>query len=130
MKINTKTIIFMMLLLAIKMVAANFPDNRLSIENFANLLSNSKEIILLDIRTPYEYEQGHIDDALLLNYYDKNFISKLSILDKDKHYLIYCRSGNRSKNTLQIMNEMGFKNFADLKGGIQAWKRAKMPIKT
>ena len=120
----------MMLLLAIKMVAANFPDNRLSIENFANLLSNSKEIILLDIRTPYEYEQGHIDDALLLNYYDKNFISKLSILDKDKHYLIYCRSGNRSKNTLQIMNEMGFKNFADLKGGIQAWKRAKMPIKT
>jgi rhodanese-related sulfurtransferase len=124
MKINTKTIIFMMLLLAIKMVAANFPDNRLSIENFANLLSNSKEIILLDIRTPYEYEQGHIDDALLLNYYDKNFISKLSILDKDKHYLIYCRSGNRSKNTLQIMNEMGFKNFADLKGGIQAWIRA------
>jgi len=124
MKKITKTLILMMLLLVFKLAATDISDYRLSAEDFANLLSEDKEIILIDIRTPNEYNQGHIKNALLINYYDKNFITTLSELDKEKHYLIYCRSGNRSRNALQIMYEMGFNNFADLEGGIRAWIQA------
>jgi len=82
------------------------------------------EYILLDIRTKGEFEQGHLKGALLLDYYGKDFTMQLNKLSKDKKYLIYCRSGNRSGRTLQIMKQQGFIDVVDLKRGIRSWMMA------
>ena len=57
---------------------------------------NNADFIILDVRTPREFKSGHIEKAILLDYYSKTYTDELTRLDKTKTYLIYCRSGNRS----------------------------------
>lgn len=80
-----------------------------------------KNAVILDIRTPEEYNQGRIAGAVNIDYYKDDFRAKLNKLDKDKPYKIYCNSGNRSSKTMVLMQEMGFTNVTELSGGIQAW---------
>lgn len=80
-----------------------------------------KNAVVLDIRTPEEFNNGRIKGAINIDYYKPDFRDKLSELDKDKPYKIYCNSGNRSGKTLQLMKEMGFTDVTELSGGIQAW---------
>ena len=90
-----------------------------------NKLLSSKEnnYVLLDVRTKEEFNEEHIEGAVLLDFYLENFDFKLSQLDKNKIYFVYCRSGNRSGQTLEKMKELGFKNVYNLKGGINDWKK-------
>lgn len=86
---------------------------------FAKLYSEKKnEAVLLDVRTPGEFAQGHYVGAQNLDFYSPNFKSELSKLPKDTTYFIYCRSGNRSGQTLQLMKQLGFKKVYNLQGGI------------
>ncbi|OQX28679.1 MAG: hypothetical protein B0D92_07630 [Spirochaeta sp. LUC14_002_19_P3] len=78
--------------------------------------SNGKGIIL-DIRTPREYDRGHVPAAKNIDYYAADFNQQLSKLDKDNAYFIYCNSGNRSGNSLKLFKELGFKEVYDLRGG-------------
>lgn len=78
--------------------------------------------ILLDVRTPGEYNKGHIQGAKLLDYYHPDFLKRLKTLDRGKTYLLYCRTGNRSGRTLDVMGKLGFKQAAHLAGGIVAWQ--------
>jgi rhodanese-related sulfurtransferase len=79
--------------------------------------------VLLDVRTPKEYNQGHIPGAKLLDFHQRDFTKRLKTLDRDKTYLVYCRSGNRSGRTLALMEKLGFQRVAHLAGGIIAWQR-------
>lgn len=79
---------------------------------------------LLDIRTYPEYQQGHIEHSQQLDFYGPNYINQLKELPKDVPYLIYCRSGNRTNQTLAIMKQLGFQKVYDLKGGIKNWLRS------
>jgi rhodanese-related sulfurtransferase len=78
--------------------------------------------VLLDVRTPGEYNKGHIQGAKLLDYYHPDFLKRLKSLDRGKTYLLYCRTGNRSGRTLDLMGKLGFKQGAHLAGGIVAWQ--------
>lgn len=80
------------------------------------------DFVLLDVRTPGEYAKGHIQGAKLLDYYHRDFLERLKALDRDKNYLLYCRTGNRSGRTLAVMAQLGFKQAAHLAGGIVAWQ--------
>ena len=83
----------------------------------------SDNVVLLDVRTPKEkYEEGSIPGHELLNFEHPNFNYYLDELDRDKTYLVYCRSGNRSKQACQIMKRKGFERVVSLDGGIQRWK--------
>lgn len=87
------------------------------------------EYKLIDIRTVEEYYEGHLADASQSDYYQSVlFNSYLDSLDKNDKYLIYCRTGNRTGDTLKIMRQKGFKNVADLDGGIVAWAQNGLPI--
>ncbi len=79
------------------------------------------EYVILDVRTPQEFKQGHIENAVLINYYSADFRQKLATLDKNKIYFVYCRSGNRSAQTVKIMKDLGFKRIYELQGGIKNW---------
>ena len=73
---------------------------------------------LIDIRTPQEHASGHLPDSRLINFLAPDFAENISKLDKDDHYFLYCRSGNRSNKALKQMEDMGFKNVYHLHGGV------------
>lgn len=98
----------------------------ISIEKFEQLAQNPK-FTIIDLRTPEEIATGKIKaNAIEINFYAAGFEAKLSQLPKDKKYLIYCNSGNRSGKTLKKMQELGFQEVYDLAGGISAWNRLKL----
>lgn len=88
------------------------------------IISNQSkdDYILLDVRTPDEYETERIPNAVLMNFYEPDFKDKIAELEKDKTYYVICRSGNRSGKTCQMMTEMGFRDPQNMVGGMMAWQ--------
>lgn len=84
--------------------------------------------VVLDIRTPQEFQAGHLPGATNIDFYAPDFARQLDRLDKTKTYLVYCRSGNRSSQALPIMRKLGFQEVYELQGGLLAWARANLPI--
>ncbi len=85
----------------------------------------------IDIRTSQEQiTDGYIADSILIDFYQYDFTKNLSQLDKNKTYLIYCKTGNRSEKTLEMMQELSFKQVYNLRGGINNWKDEGLPLKT
>jgi rhodanese-related sulfurtransferase len=83
--------------------------------------------VILDVRTPQEFADGHIEDALNLDYYSETFLDDLDHLDKTKIYLIYCRSGNRSGKAFKFMKDLEFQNVYHIEGGITRWQAEGLP---
>ncbi|MBN3519638.1 rhodanese-like domain-containing protein [Algoriphagus lutimaris] len=77
--------------------------------------------MVMDVRSAGEFEGGKIRGAFNLDVSSSNFMNLIQNLSKDKTYLIYCRSGNRSGMACAIMNEMGFKEVINLKQGLLLW---------
>lgn len=73
--------------------------------------------VILDVRTPEEFQAGHAPGALNINFYDSDFSASLDRLDKNQSYFVYCRSGSRSGKTLTLMKQNGFTEVYDLAGG-------------
>jgi rhodanese-related sulfurtransferase len=95
---------------------------RLTNEQFIQQAANPKSVIL-DVRTPGEFEDAHLEGAILIDYLETdNFTKQIQTLDKSKNYLLYCRTGRRSLNAAHIMKEKGFKQVSDLRDGISRWK--------
>lgn len=83
---------------------------------------------IIDVRTPEEVAGGYIEGAINIDFYAETFEAELGILDKNKVYLIYCRTGGRSGPTLPIMEALGFLEVYDIEGGILAWQAEGLPI--
>lgn len=82
-----------------------------------------KNPFLLDVRTPDEFDAGHIPGATLLNIQQANdFMEGIQSMDTTKNYYVYCRSGARSLQACQLMNHLGIENTYNLLGGFIEWK--------
>ena len=79
--------------------------------------SNS-DFIILDVRTPQEFQGGVIGNAINVDFYGSDFAEKVGEFDKEKTYLVYCRSGARSKAATGLMKQSGFKKIYEVSGGI------------
>tara|TARA_B100001964_G_scaffold211434_1_gene246699 strand:- start:115 stop:594 length:480 start_codon:yes stop_codon:yes gene_type:complete len=104
----------------------------ISTQRAVELIANHKDdadFIIVDVRTPAEFKEGHIENSKLLDYYSKSFVDNLKRLDKTKTYLIYCRSGNRSGKTLVLIKDMGFQEVYNMGKGIKGWRSAGFPLK-
>jgi len=86
------------------------------------------EIQLIDVRTPKEFAEGHLSNAVNINFYDSNFMEEMSKLDKNKDLYIYCRSGGRSGKAAKKLKSQGFLKVYDLEGGILNWNQNKMKV--
>lgn len=104
------------------------PLTALEAKSLIDQHETSPQFVILDIRTPQEFAQGHIAGAVNLDYYSRDFSKNLEKLDKSKTYLMYCRSGNRSGRTLAIVDRMGFNKIYHLKNGIVEWQAKKLPL--
>jgi rhodanese-related sulfurtransferase len=87
----------------------------------ARKLIENEEIIILDVRAPWEFAEGHIKNAKNLDFTDPDFSENLRKFDKDKKYLVYCKTGRRGKMALEAMANAGFNNLYNLIGGYEAW---------
>lgn len=74
---------------------------------------------VIDVRTPAEIAEGHLDGAININWEDIGFADEVSALDKDGVYVLYCRSGNRAGQAIDAMTSMGFTNLTNA-GGVDA----------
>ena len=97
---------------------------------FSEMLTNSPVSVLLDVRTPAEYQEGHIKGAVNMDYYEDDFEAKLDNLNKETSYFVYCTVGGRSGSVATLMHKKGFKTVHDLQGGIDAWEKKGLPITT
>ncbi len=88
----------------------------------------NESFVILDVRTPKEFKAGRIENSINLDYYAKTFQQDLDTLDKEKTYLVYCRSGNRSGRTLSIMKKLNFQEAYNMAGGIGGWNSQKFPL--
>lgn len=101
--------------------------NVVSIEQFEKM-STKKKNMLVDVRTPEEVAEGHLPGALNINFLGENFSQEIQTLNKNKTYLLYCRSGSRTRKAADQMQKAGFKKVYMLEGGITAWNEAGKPI--
>jgi rhodanese-related sulfurtransferase len=95
----------------------------LSIPQFEKMATKKKSKII-DVRTPEEVAEGHLADATTINFLSPDFASQVASLNKKRTYLLYCRSGSRTRKAADAMQKMGFKHVYMLEGGINAWKEA------
>ncbi|MFC2092736.1 rhodanese-like domain-containing protein [Bacteroidota bacterium] len=84
--------------------------------------------VILDVRTPEEYNSGHIENSVLIDYRSDTFREEINELDKNNTYMIYCRTGGRSAYALNMMKELGFDNAYNMLGGITLWEKESYPI--
>jgi rhodanese-related sulfurtransferase len=94
----------------------------LSQEDWAEQLASDDNAVILDVRTDAEVSEGIIPNAKHIDFYKgQDFITEIEALDKSKNYYLYCRSGNRSGQACQIMEQLGFENAYNLEGGMLQW---------
>ena len=86
------------------------------------------QFVLMDVRTQVEFQGAHLEGAKLVDYQSSEFAGEIAKMDKDKKYLLYCRSGVRSANAMQIMRMEGFKEVYNMLGGIGRWSGEGLPL--
>lgn len=89
---------------------------------------NSPQLVIVDVRTPEEYQAGHIEGALLINWNDPSFEQSIAKLDKSQPTVVYCAVGGRSGKAYSKLKQMGFQQVFDMKGGFDAWRKDKLPV--
>lgn len=109
---------------ATETAAASFQVRHVDANGAATFLADNEDAIVLDVRTPKEFAQGHIEGAINVNFFDEDFEQQLAQLDTSETYLLHCRSGGRSTKSLPILERAGFTDVVHLDGGFQAWKKA------
>lgn len=105
--------------------AASAPANGAELDpaGFAAAMKRPGTVVL-DVRTPQEFAEGHLPGAINIDVSAADFASRVAALDKSTPYAVYCRSGNRSAAALEVMKGQGFTNAYHLGGGIGAWSSA------
>ncbi|MBO0936772.1 rhodanese-like domain-containing protein [Fibrella sp. HMF5335] len=88
-------------------------------------------VVVLDVRTPDEFQAGHIKEATNINLYDSHFAKQLATLDRSKTYVVHCAAGlpnGRSRKAIALMDSLGFKETHHMNGGFSAWQQAGQPV--
>ena len=99
----------------------------MEVKEFAELIADPS-VVILDVRKADEFAEGHIKGAILIDQFQSDFVEQAQAkLPMEKTIAIYCRSGRRSANAAGKLADVGYK-CVNLKGGILAWKEAKMPV--
>lgn len=123
--------LIIMAMSATQISSCNSNDNITSVsasEFDKEIKANSVQ--LLDVRTPQEYAEGHIDGASNINIQSDDFQQRAEKeLSKDSTILVYCRSGRRSMEAAEMLTKLGYK-VVNLKGGIIEWKGDGLPVTT
>lgn len=92
--------------------------NNLKRSDFVRLYQQTPGAVLLDVRTPQEYENYHLEGATLVDYLSEAFLDQLDEMDKNTTYFVYCQSARRSIRTCTLLRNSGFEKVYNLEGGL------------
>ena len=95
---------------------------------FKKAIQETPDVVVLDVRTPEEVGKGKIKGAVNIDFNSGDFKKKISKLDKDKTYFVYCAKGVRSSKAIAEMTALGFTKLTNLEGGFDNWKEKGMPV--
>jgi len=109
--------------------SASAATEDVNVEEFASVIEGPG-IVILDVRTPEEFAQGHIAGSININVESPDFTSKVEQLDKSQTYAVYCRSGRRSGVATQQMESLGFTSLYNMNGGVIDWAGAGFELVT
>ncbi len=124
-----KILIFLLATLGLTTACGQDNFENTDVQSFSELVADTN-VVVLDVRTVAEFNEGHIDRAILIDQGQSNFVEKAkATLPIDKKIALYCRSGRRSANAAGRLADIGYK-CVNLKGGIIAWKDAGKPVVT
>ena len=98
-----------------------FSQKKIDQAKFKTLM-NLENVQIIDVRTPEEFADGHIQNAVNIDYFSKSFSVNISKLNKQKTVLVYCAAGGRSATAAKELKKLGFKKVYDLTGGYDDWK--------
>uniref|UniRef100_B8DIQ1 Rhodanese domain protein n=1 Tax=Nitratidesulfovibrio vulgaris (strain DSM 19637 / Miyazaki F) TaxID=883 RepID=B8DIQ1_NITV9 len=90
--------------------------------------ANDEAFMVLDVRTPGEFSEGHLQGARNIDFTSPEFRDRVRSLNRNRTYLVYCRSGNRSGKALEVFRELGFTSILHMDGGTLAWNAAGLPL--
>jgi rhodanese-related sulfurtransferase len=135
MGVSKRTSIIVVSIVAVLAVVAAFNTqalfksddyNDVTVDEAWDLIQGKPELVVLDVRTQAEYDDGHIEDAILIPVAE--LPDRLSELSKDDEILVYCRSGNRSSTAVGIMEDAGFSKIFHMNEGMNGWLAAGLPV--
>ena len=92
------------------------------------LIKADSNIAILDVRTAKEFADGHVVGAVNIDVNQADFAQKIDELDRSKTYIVYCRSGRRSRKAVGIMAAKGFKNLYNVSDGFVGWNKNGLPF--
>ncbi len=124
---------FLILIVTIISCESNSAQNQpisstVSTAEYFKLLKETKDLQLIDVRTPGEFSEEHLQNSVNINFNDPSFEQKIDQLDKTKPTFIYCLSGGRSGSAMDVFARHGFKTVYNMKGGILQWKGDDYPL--
>lgn len=93
----------------------------------ASILKRFPKLIILDIRTPREFAEGHLKGAKNIDFFEEDFAAKVDKLDRKKGYLVHCASGGRSGKSMKLFKEKGFTTVYHIADGYKGWVAADLP---
>jgi phage shock protein E len=117
-----KLILFLCLILNLSCAQTQTPSSK---PITSVTIDELKNVVLLDVRTPEEYQQGHLENSLNVNWYDSDFVQQVEGIDKDETIFVYCKLGGRSAKAQEKLKSLGYKNVVNLEGGYDAWSSKK-----
>lgn len=95
-----------------------YSGNDIDYENAKIILKNAQDAVLLDVRSPQEYKEEHLENSINIPLYDITKKIDNVILNKETTIIVYCQSGNRSKKAIEILSKKGYKNLYNIIGGM------------
>jgi rhodanese-related sulfurtransferase len=127
---KTPLIILLMLIAAVLPVAAGETKSIKPKEAHEMIQQNegNPDFVTLDVRTPGEYADGHLEDAINIDFTADTFGEQINMLDRGTTYVVYCAAGGFSARATEDMEELGFDNLFLIKGGYARWERENLPV--
>lgn len=124
---NLIVVFFLFVLTGCGKAQTNKSENSLPATEFSKKLDQAKDAQLVDVRTPGEFKNGHLKNAMNVDWNAGDFGEKASVLDKGKPVFVYCMSGPRSTAAAAKLREMGFKTVYEMRGGMMKWRNVNLP---
>ena len=123
--------LFLVIMFLLSCTSTTERDNNMT-ENVsakqAQTIMQDSSVVVLDVRTAQEYNEGHIKNAVNIDFRSQNFVSEMQKLDKNTTYVMHCKSGGRSTMALDKIKDLGFKKIYHMNGGMLEWAENNLPI--
>ncbi len=104
------------------------PVNNMDVRAALDLIEADPELVILDVRTPGEFELFFIRGAINIDAQGAHFEEALGALDKTKTYLVHCHSGERSKGAVETLTRLGFTHLIHMYEGMREWNYQELPV--